>query len=96
MVFSSTVFVFLFRPLVLALNFAVRTEIRNAALVLASLVFYAWGAARYVPLLIGPPAAPARDPARHPDPGLRAGLTRLASLTTLSRQAGEGHVGLSA
>ncbi len=53
MVFSSTVFAFLFLPVVLALNFAVRTEIRNAVLVLASLVFYAWGAARYVPLLLG-------------------------------------------
>ena len=53
MVFSSTLFVFLFLPLVLTLNFAVRAEIRNAFLVLASLVFYAWGAARYVPLLLG-------------------------------------------
>src|ERR1700679_1175725 len=53
MVFSSTVFAFLFLPIVLALNFALTKEIRNVFLVLASLVFYAWGAAPYVPLLIG-------------------------------------------
>jgi alginate O-acetyltransferase complex protein AlgI len=52
MVFSSTVFVFLFLPLVLALYHGVRPELRNATLLIASLVFYAWGEARFLPLLL--------------------------------------------
>lgn len=52
MVFSSTVFLFLFLPLVLALYHGVRPELRNATLLLASLVFYAWGEARFLPLLL--------------------------------------------
>jgi alginate O-acetyltransferase complex protein AlgI len=52
MVFSSTIFVFLFLPIVLILSLLVRTEFRNAFLVLASLVFYSWGAVQYTLLLV--------------------------------------------
>jgi alginate O-acetyltransferase complex protein AlgI len=43
MLFSSAIFVFLFLPLLLALYFVVHARLRNALLLLASLVFYAWG-----------------------------------------------------
>lgn len=43
MVFSSPVFLFLFLPLTLLCVLGVRKELRNLALLLASLVFYAWG-----------------------------------------------------
>lgn len=43
MLFSSPIFVFLFLPLVLAIYFATPRVLKNAFLLLASLVFYAWG-----------------------------------------------------
>jgi alginate O-acetyltransferase complex protein AlgI len=43
MVFSSTVFVFLFLPIVLSIYALLRRELRNAWLLIASLFFYAWG-----------------------------------------------------
>ncbi|MBL8859437.1 MAG: MBOAT family protein [Planctomycetes bacterium] len=43
MLFSSALFVFLFLPLVLALYLVVHPRLRNGLLLLASLVFYAWG-----------------------------------------------------
>src|SRR5262245_44390483 len=43
MVFSSPVFLFLFLPAVLALYFASPRTARNLLLLLASLLFYAWG-----------------------------------------------------
>jgi len=52
MVFSSTIFVFLFLPIVLAGSLLIKRELRNGFLVLASLLFYAWGAAEYLPLLL--------------------------------------------
>jgi alginate O-acetyltransferase complex protein AlgI len=53
MLFSSTVFLFAFLPLVLALHLVLRdVRARNAVLLVASLVFYAWGEAVYVLLLV--------------------------------------------
>lgn len=53
MLFSSTVFLFAFLPLVLALHLVLRdVRLRNALLLSASLVFYAWGEAVYVLLLV--------------------------------------------
>jgi alginate O-acetyltransferase complex protein AlgI len=52
MVFSSTIFLFLFLPIVLVGNLILKRNIRNLFLVLASLLFYMWGAGDYVPLLI--------------------------------------------
>ena len=52
MVFSSTVFLFLFLPLVLAATFAVSRSARNSVLLMASLGFYAWGEGWYTSVLI--------------------------------------------
>ncbi len=53
MVFSSTVFLFLFLPLVLLLYFSIRSTLwKNAVLLISSLFFYAWGEPVYVFLMI--------------------------------------------
>ncbi len=52
MVFSSPVFLFLFLPFVLAGYFLVRIELRNPLLLLASLLFYAWGEPKYVAVML--------------------------------------------
>lgn len=52
MVFSSTVFLFIFLPLVLIINFLLKREYRNFFLLLASLVFYAWGEGILVLLML--------------------------------------------
>jgi alginate O-acetyltransferase complex protein AlgI len=46
MLFSSPTFLFLFLPVALALGLALPRALRNSALFLASLVFYAWGEPR--------------------------------------------------
>jgi alginate O-acetyltransferase complex protein AlgI len=53
MVFASPIFLFLFLPLTLAAYFAFPRTWRNAVLLVASLAFYAWGEARYLPLIVG-------------------------------------------
>ena len=52
MVFSSTVFLFIFLPLVLIINFLLKQEYRNFFLLFASLVFYAWGEGVLVLLML--------------------------------------------
>jgi alginate O-acetyltransferase complex protein AlgI len=53
LVFSSLSFVGLFLPLVLVFHFAHRdARWRNAVLLAASLLFYAWGELRFLPLLL--------------------------------------------
>jgi len=53
MVFSSLFFVFLFLPLNLALYYCTKsTPVRNAIMLIFSLVFYAWGEPKFVLLLI--------------------------------------------
>jgi alginate O-acetyltransferase complex protein AlgI len=52
MVFSSLVFLYLFLPLVLLGYFSLPRAARNAWLLLASLVFYAWGEQWYVLVLL--------------------------------------------
>jgi alginate O-acetyltransferase complex protein AlgI len=52
-VFASPIFLFLFLPLTLAAYFAFPRAWRNAVLLVASLAFYAWGEARYLPLIVG-------------------------------------------
>src|SRR5262245_39916872 len=51
MVFSSTIFLVAFLPPVLAGYFLCPRAIRNSFLILASLLFYAWGEPRYVVIL---------------------------------------------
>ena len=52
MLFSSPSFLFLFLPLMLAAYFAIRPGLRNLLLLVASLVFYAWGEKQYVAVLL--------------------------------------------
>lgn len=56
MVFSSNIFLFLFLPLTLLFYFALPSRwgiaCRNIVLLIASLIFYAWGEAQYLVLLL--------------------------------------------
>ena len=61
MLFSSMVFIWGFLPIVLVLNFLIgllvpgaqlKIKIKNIMLLLASLVFYAWGSVYYVFIMI--------------------------------------------
>ncbi len=52
MVFSSTVFLFIFLPFVLIFNLLLKQRYRNFFLLLASLVFYAWGEGMLVLLML--------------------------------------------
>ena len=52
MVFSSTVFLFIFLPAVLIINFLLRHDYRNLFLLVVSLFFYAWGEGVLVLLMI--------------------------------------------
>jgi alginate O-acetyltransferase complex protein AlgI len=52
MVFASPLFLFLFLPSTLAAYFGLPRRWRNGVLLVASLVFYAWGEAPYVPLIL--------------------------------------------
>jgi len=52
MVFSSTVFMFWFLPIVLFVYFIIPRSIKNLWLLVASLFFYAWGEPTYVWLMI--------------------------------------------
>ncbi|BDS10503.1 MBOAT family O-acyltransferase [Aureispira anguillae] len=53
MVFSSTIFIFLFLPIVLCLHSVLKDQYRNLFLLFASLFFYAWGEQILVLLMIG-------------------------------------------
>ncbi len=52
MVFSSTAFLYFFLPLTLLLYFGLPMRCRNGVLLLASLLFYAWGELGYVVLML--------------------------------------------
>jgi len=53
MVFSSSVFLFLFLPIVLAVYFLLPgLRVKNVFLVLASLIFYAWGELFFVLIML--------------------------------------------
>jgi len=52
MVFSSTTFVFLFLPITLVLAWLVPKRAKNYVLLVASLIFYAWGEPLYILLLL--------------------------------------------
>jgi len=57
MLFSSTLFLFCFLPLVLACNFLLPVRWRNAWLLAASLVFYGWGEPFVVAVMLASVAA---------------------------------------
>lgn len=52
MLFSSITFLFYFLPVVLILYFAVPKFLKNTVLLLASMLFYAWGEPKYAILMI--------------------------------------------
>src|SRR5689334_17842873 len=52
MVFSSTIFLFLFLPLVLVAYFTLRSRLRNSVLIAASLVYYGWGEPGFLPVVL--------------------------------------------
>lgn len=52
MLFSSITFLYFYLPLVLCIYFIAPKKIKNSVLLLASLVFYAWGEPKYVILMI--------------------------------------------
>lgn len=52
MVFSSSVFLYLFLPIVLGLYFVVPRSLRNLLLLLVSLFFYTWGEKLYILILL--------------------------------------------
>lgn len=52
MIFSSVLFLFYFLPIILIVYFAVKKELRNAVLLMASIFFYAWGEPSFVIVLI--------------------------------------------
>lgn len=53
MAFHSIVFVFVFLPLLILFYYVCPKKIKNSVILLASMVFYAWGEPRYILLLIG-------------------------------------------
>lgn len=52
MLFSSTTFLFIFLPIVLAVYFICPRKARNVVLLFASLYFYAWGEPRYILVML--------------------------------------------
>jgi len=52
MVFSSPIFLFLFLPVVFGLQFVVGKRLRNLFLLIASLIFYTWGAKELASVLV--------------------------------------------
>ena len=52
MVFSSLIFIFIFLPLVLVSYYITPRRLRNTVILLASLLFYAWGEPTYIILII--------------------------------------------
>jgi len=51
MVFSSTIFLFVFLPVVVACYYLINPKYRNILLLIASLGFYAWGEIKYISIL---------------------------------------------
>ena len=52
MLFSSITFLYYFLPVMLMTYFIVPKRMKNAVLLAGSLVFYAWGEVKYVPLMV--------------------------------------------
>ena len=52
MVFSSAVFLFIFLPIVLTVYYIIPRKFKNLVLLIASLVFYAWGEPIYILIML--------------------------------------------
>ena len=53
MLFSSPIFIFLFLPIVLGINYILPLRLKNLFLLFASLFFYAWGERFFVIVMMG-------------------------------------------
>ena len=53
MVFSSVAFLFYFLPVLLLLYLIVPQKLKNGVMILASMVFFAWGEIRFIPVMLG-------------------------------------------
>ena len=52
MVFSSVVFLYIFLPIMLLIYFIVPSKFKNAVMIAASLIFFAWGEIRYILIML--------------------------------------------
>ena len=52
MVFSSIVFLYIFLPVMLILYFIVPSKFKNAVMIIASLIFFAWGEIGYILIML--------------------------------------------
>lgn len=52
MVFSSIVFLYIFLPIMLIIYFIVPNKFKNAVMIAASLIFFAWGEIRYIFIML--------------------------------------------
>ena len=52
MLFSSMTFIYMFLPLVCAVYLLARKELQNYILLIASIIFYAWGEPSYLAIMI--------------------------------------------
>lgn len=52
MVFSSVVFLYIFLPIMLLIYFIVPKKFKNAVMIIASLIFFAWGEIRYIFIML--------------------------------------------
>lgn len=52
MLFSTMTFIYVFLPIVCTLYLLIRKELRNHLLLLASLIFYAWGEPKYLLVML--------------------------------------------
>ena len=52
MVFRSVVFLYIFLPIMLLIYFIVPKKFKNAVMILASLIFFAWGEIRYIFIML--------------------------------------------
>lgn len=53
MVFSSSIFLFIFLPIVLTLYFISPKSLKNFVLLISSIFFYAWGAPKFIFVILG-------------------------------------------
>ena len=53
MVFSSSIFLFIFLPIVLTLYFVTPKQLKNFVLLISSIFFYAWGAPKFIFVILG-------------------------------------------
>ena len=52
MVFSSIVFLYIFLPIMLLIYFIVPNKLKNAVMIVASLIFFAWGEIKYIFIML--------------------------------------------